>query len=103
MKLFRKLLLIIFILVLIAVIVCGIIGFVAYSKALDEKPLLTRTGEVTGDEHYTPFSELSQDIEDIMTMVLLILLELLELFGQTLELVNYKKVVVPLHNKLPKI
>lgn len=61
MKLFRKLLLIIFILILIAGIVCGIIGFVAYSKALDEKPLLTRTGEVTGDEHYTPFSEMSQD------------------------------------------
>ena len=61
MKLFRKLLIIIFILILTAVIIFGIIGFVTYSKALDEKPLLSRTGEVTGDEHYTPFSELSQD------------------------------------------
>ena len=61
MKLFRKLLLIIFILILIVGIVCGIIGFVTYSRALDEKPLLTRTAEVTEDEHYTPFSEMSQD------------------------------------------
>ncbi len=61
MKLFRKLLLVIFILVLIAVIICGIIGFVTYFKALDEKPLLTRTATITEDEHYTPFSKLSQD------------------------------------------
>ena len=50
MKLFRKLLLIIFILILIAIIILGTIGFVTYSKALDEKPLLTRTAEVTDDE-----------------------------------------------------
>ena len=61
MKFFRKLLLIIFILILIAVIILGIIGFCTYSKALDEKPLLTRTSEITKDEHYTPFSKLSQD------------------------------------------
>ena len=49
MKLFRKLLLIVFVLILIAVIVLGIIGFTTYSKALEEKPLLTRTGEITED------------------------------------------------------
>ncbi len=61
MRFFRKLLLILFILILIAVIICGIIGFVSYSKALDKKPLLTRTAEITDDEHYVPFSELSED------------------------------------------
>lgn len=61
MKLFRKLLLFILILILIAIIICGVIGFVVYSKALSEKPLLTRTAEITDDEHYTPFDELSQD------------------------------------------
>ena len=61
MKFFRKLIFIIIILIIIAVIILGIIGFVRYSQALDEKPLLTRTAEVTEDEHYVPFSDLPQD------------------------------------------
>ena len=61
MKFFRKLLFFIFVLLLIAILILGIIGFCTYSKALDEKPFLTRTEEVTKAEHYTPFSELSQD------------------------------------------
>lgn len=61
MKLFRKLLLIIFILILIAIIILGTIGFVTYSKALDEEPLLTRTAKVTDDEHYVPFNNLPKD------------------------------------------
>ena len=61
MKFFRKLLLFIIIIIFIAVIVLGIIGFWYYSRALSEKPLLTRTDEVTKSENYTPFSELSQD------------------------------------------
>ena len=61
MKFFRKLIFIIIILIIIAVIILGIIGFVRYSQALEEKPLLTRTAEVTEDEHYVPFSDLPQD------------------------------------------
>ena len=61
MKFFRKLIFIIIVLIIIAVIILGIIGFVRYSQALDEKPLLTRTAEVTEDEHYVPFSDLPQD------------------------------------------
>ncbi len=61
MKLFRKLLLIIFVLILIAIIILGTIGFVTYSKALDEEPLLTRTAKVTDDEHYVPFNDLPKD------------------------------------------
>ena len=61
MKLFRKLLLIIFVLILIAIIILGTIGFVTYSKALEEEPLLTRTAKVTDDEHYVPFNDLPKD------------------------------------------
>ncbi len=61
MKLFRKLLLIIFVLILITIIILGTIGFVTYSKALDEEPLLTRTAKVTDDEHYAPFNNLPKD------------------------------------------
>ncbi len=61
MKLFRKLLLIIFVLILIAIIILGSIGFVTYSKALDEKPLLTRTAKVTDDDNYVPFNKLPKD------------------------------------------
>ena len=61
MKLFRKILLIIFVLILIAIIILGTIGFVTYSKALDEEPLLTRTAKVTDDEHYVPFNNLPKD------------------------------------------
>lgn len=61
MKILRKFLLIIVILILIVALIFGIIGFVTYFKALDEKPLLTRTAEITKDEHYTPFSALAKD------------------------------------------
>ncbi len=61
MKLFRKLLLIIFVLILVAIIILGTIGFVTYSKALEEEPLLTRTAKVTDDEHYVPFNDLPKD------------------------------------------
>lgn len=61
MKLFRKLLLIIFVLILVAIIILGTIGFVTYSKALEEEPLLARTAKVTDDEHYVPFNDLPKD------------------------------------------
>ena len=61
MTLFRKLLLIIFVLILVAIIILGTIGFVTYSKALEEEPLLTRTAKVTDDEHYVPFNDLPKD------------------------------------------
>ena len=57
MKLFRKLLF----LIILILIVLGIIGFTYYSMALKEKPLLTRTSEVTKSEHYVPFNKLSKD------------------------------------------
>lgn len=60
MKLFKKLLLIIFIIVIVIASFAFIIGFSYYSKALKEKPLVARVDEVTGDEHFTKFDNLSE-------------------------------------------
>lgn len=61
MKLFRKLLVILLILILL---VCGlmfILGYSSYSQALKEKPLLTRIEEVTDDEHFVNYNDLSEN------------------------------------------
>lgn len=60
MKLFRKLLLIIFIIVIVAASFAFIIGFSYYSKALKEQPLVARVDEVKSDEHFTKFDDLSE-------------------------------------------
>ena len=61
MKHFIKFLIFIFILILIAMIILGTIGFVSYSNALKEKPLLTRTSEIFDKDNYVPFDEMSKD------------------------------------------
>lgn len=60
MKLFRKLLLIILIIIIVIASFAFIIGFSYYSKALKEKPLVARVDEVTNDEHFTKFDNLSE-------------------------------------------
>ena len=60
MKIFRKILIILLILFLIAISIIAITGYSYYSKALKEKPLLNRVEEVTGKEHYTSFKELPE-------------------------------------------
>ena len=55
MKLFRKILIIL----LIAFVVISSILF--YSKALKEKPLISRVEEVTNDEHFVSFDELPEN------------------------------------------
>lgn len=60
MKLFRKLLFIIFIIIILVASFSFIIGFSYYSKALKEKPLVARVDEVTNDEHFTKFDNLSE-------------------------------------------
>lgn len=47
MKIIKKILIFLLILIFIALIVCFILGYSYYSKALKEKPLLTRIDEVT--------------------------------------------------------
>ena len=61
MKFFKKLFILILILILVAFSFAFIIGFSYYSKALDEKPLLTRVEEITKKENYVPFNKLSKD------------------------------------------
>ena len=61
MKIFRKLLVILLILILLAFGLMFILGYSSYSEALKEKPLLTRIEEVTGDEHYVKYDDLSKD------------------------------------------
>ena len=61
MKLFRKILVILLILILLACGLMFILGYSTYSQALDEKPLLTRIEEVTSDENYVSYDNLSKD------------------------------------------
>lgn len=69
MKIFRKILLIILILIIVACGLMFILGYSAYSSALKEKPLLTRIEEVTSDEHYTSFDNLSEDYRNAVVAV----------------------------------
>ncbi len=61
MKLFRKILIILLILVLVAGTICFIIGYSTYSKALEEKPLITRMEEIENSDNFVPFSELPKN------------------------------------------
>lgn len=61
MRLFRKILVILLILILVACGLMFILGYSTYSQALDEKPLLTRIEEVTSDENYVSYDNLSKD------------------------------------------
>lgn len=61
MKLLKKLLIIILILLVVGASFLLIIGYSYYSSALKEKPLMSRVEEVTSQEHYTAFNELSKN------------------------------------------
>lgn len=61
MRLFRKILVILLILILLACGLMFMLGYSTYSQALDEKPLLTRIEEVTSDENYVSYDNLSKD------------------------------------------
>ncbi len=61
MKIFRKLFIILLILLIIVSSFLFLIGFGYYSNTLKEKPLLSRVNEITSKENYTPFNELSQN------------------------------------------
>ena len=61
MKLFTKLFIIILVLILVLGTICFIIGYSTYSKALEEKPLISRMDEIENNEHFVPFDELSKN------------------------------------------
>ena len=60
MKLFRKIILILFILLLVAFSIVFFIGFSAYSSALKEKPLFDRVKEITSKENFVKFDDMSE-------------------------------------------
>lgn len=61
MKLFRKLLILLLILLLVACGLMFILGYSTYSEALKEKPLLTRVEEIRNNEHFVDYKDLSKD------------------------------------------
>ena len=61
MKILKKIIIILLVLILILGTIGFIVGYGVYSKALDEKPLLTRIEEIESDEHFVPFSELPKN------------------------------------------
>ena len=69
MKLFRKIPLLIFILVIIIISFASVLGFTYYSKALKEKPLISRVDEITNSEHFTKFNELSENYRNAVIAV----------------------------------
>lgn len=61
----KKIILKLFITLLILIILAGafafLIGYGYYSNTLNEKSLTERVDKITNDEHFVPFSELSED------------------------------------------
>ncbi len=69
MKVFKKILIILFILIIIAISFIAIIGYSYYSNTLKEKPLITRIEEITNKENYMSFNELPQIYIDAVIAV----------------------------------
>ena len=61
MKILKRLIIFLLLVAVVGFTICFIIGYSTYSKALDEKPLITRIDEITSKENYVPFDELSKD------------------------------------------
>ena len=66
MKIFKKIIIILLVLILLAGIIGFIVGYSVYSNALKEKPLISRMDEIENDEHFVPFSELPKgEVADV--------------------------------------
>lgn len=61
MKLFKKMLIILLVLILVCGTVCFIIGYSTYSKALDEKPLISRMEEIENSDNFVSFNDLPKN------------------------------------------
>ena len=61
MKIFKKIIIILLVLILLAGIIGFIVGYSVYSDALKENPLISRMDEIENDEHFVPFSELPKN------------------------------------------
>ena len=61
MKILKRLIIFLLLVAIVGFTICFIIGYSTYSKALEEKPLITRIDEITEKENYVPFDELSKN------------------------------------------
>lgn len=61
MKIFKKVLLILFIILLVIFSILFFVGFGYYSKVLKEKPLVDRISEITNKEHFVKYDNMSKD------------------------------------------
>lgn len=69
MKFFRKLLFFILILIIIAASILFWIGQSYYSKALKEKPLITRVQEITKKENFVKFNDMPENYKNAVIAV----------------------------------
>lgn len=69
MKIFRKILLILLVLVIVLLSIVSLVGYTYYSKALKEKPLVSRVEEVSSSEHFVSFSDMAEDYRDAVIAV----------------------------------
>lgn len=69
MKLFKKLFLVLLILVIIVSSIFCIIGFSTYSMALKEQPLISRIDGITSQEHFVKKSDMSNFYVDAVIAV----------------------------------
>lgn len=61
MKIFKKVLLILFIILLVIFSILFFVGFGYYSKVLKEKPLVDRISEITSKDHFVKYDNISKD------------------------------------------
>lgn len=69
MKIFKRVLLILLIIIILVISIVLIVGYSYYANALKEKPLLDRINEVTSDEHFVKFSDMSELYRDAVIAV----------------------------------
>lgn len=69
MKFIRKLLISLIILIIIICSILFLIGQSYYSKALKEKPLFTRVEEITGQENFVKFEDMSSNYRNAVISV----------------------------------
>ena len=61
MKILMRIIIFLLLVALVGFTILFIIGYSTYSKALEEKPLITRIDEITEKENYVPFDKLSKN------------------------------------------
>ncbi len=61
MKIFKKILLFLFLFIVLVTIILGLYGYSLYSKAIDKEPLVSKIDEIQSDENYVKFEDLPED------------------------------------------